>query len=1244
MLKGLLKYKEEDLEIDLIMYLKQFGKYEYKVYLELNLGTKNTDINRYKQVYHALMDGESANIYKETLKEDKSKYIEAKEKIVNMMYKTLKKSEKEKVGLDNSYEYIKNLENKTERQGVLLQKYNQALASIENIDNELNTLTEKRLMAEVVGDNWRRIDITKRGCTTNVQNSLLAKRLTSLIKCVTETGKYEGCIYTVLSATGETIGTYKRYQGEITELQVKTKDIELDLKSCTEKDVQKPLYFKLEELDKFKRVVSKTPCIALSVKIDKQYLGFEPNAITNSNEEELGTLKNSNSQNDLYETFDEVIKAHPDKNFIWLKNCKYEIVTDDTLEDTMQEFYRAGKRGELIAIDTETTGTNINFLSREGRGDQLVGICLSKEVGTGYYFPLQMKHMQNLCNGNHKYFMETYMKDFLETCDFVVHNAAFDWKVFYIYDINLHYVMDTMIAFAVTLRYRRGKTFEYNLKALTKNIFDLDQLSLHHFSKVGVWGYQDEYGNTSDFSDLPYDFVKYYACADADCTLRLAHYCLAPYEPSPDEEGGKNPKGIPLIDFYGANAVYKIELDFARALAYSEFYGLHINVEDLPKLTEEYKKGREKCLQELIQMARELGDTEFDNPASPKQLQHIMYDILKIPEYENKRTTNKTYLKDLAERINTNGELQYPFCAKILEYRSYDTTWKNFINKQNEYITKDGYVFAHVFAFGTDTGRCSVKEPNYQSYNDLVKKYVTPRGNNKQWDSDFSQIEYRVLCSLAGQENLKEAFKDPDMDYHQLQASNLYQVPYALVTKEMRSVCKKFNFGLPYGMSIKTLAKALGIEVAEAQKLYNLYFKGQEKILDFFNRVRDEGEYKHYTSTYFNRRRYYDTSKYSGADIRRQAGNHCVQGTAADIWKMAVNNVMNSIIEHGWMGKVLLNAFVHDEILGEISPEVNFYEFVEVWRKSFEIELEGFCKLYAGLGIGNSWYEAKKQDLSPQFITELINNPKRNTWDGNGDRFCKELKEDYYNFGIRRVREYIQLDEAQGEVIKPAINLLLKEKTTDYLKDIKNNVELKSKYEKLGVNFNNEKKFTENLQVWLQIFCEWQNIDYTKIDIKDVADVELDNEDNKQGHTEQEIKEILENQELEVEKEREKTYSITLLQLQTILDVGCAVIGDKFYLNLNKLSKDKGLVKALFNQTLYNARGYKIYFISEVNDKDDIIKLRLNGQLLEDWLHMIEIISFENKNYVLSSIPFSVPIKYMGDLKPLVTLKMQNLQ
>lgn len=909
----------------------------------------------------------------------------------------------------------------------------------------------------------RRLDIKKTNkYKSNITNRDFCSRISSLVRYVQISGvknynqniNEEEYFKTERLVHIDDMGFVKYEMGVIKEMSIRGVYASLYLNTIPDDTFDISIFKELKETDKYGNRLSVTPIENVGFKLGSELLGFNY---------EPPYKKESVNLLGMYETIEDVIDANPEKNTAWILDRKYEIVTDKTLDAIMQEFY---DYDGWIAFDTETTGLKINFKSRTGEADQLVGVVLSKRKGEGYYFPLQHKLFKNICDGDHWYFMEKYMKRLLETKNIVCHNIKFDWKVAYIYDINVNCLYDTMLAFGVTKRYEES-SFELGLKALVRNIFGLDMFDLSDFVTSGSFG---DSGIT--FADLPYELVRRYAPADTDWTLALFEFI--------EKEA--------LLDKYEAKTVFDMEVNFAKVVAYSEFFGYHINVDKIPEMREQIVGGMDKHRTKMFDIAGK----EF-NPNSPQQLMKIMYDELEIEQIGAKRSTGKEILKSLSDRTNENDEPLYPFVVELKKYRDNEGIFKNFLKKLHEFATDDGYIFPEVMQLGTDTGRSSVKNPNYQSYNDPVKKNISPRPGFLHFDSDFSQIEYRVLASMAKQESLMHEFDDPDLDYHTYQASRMFSIPYSLVSKALRSQSKGINFGLPYGMGDSSLGvRIFGVRNQDTQRkaaaLRRKFFQGQEKIEDFFERVRGEGVTNGFTSTHFGRRRYYHRGVFSVNEIRRQAGNHVIQGTAADIYKIACNRLWNRCVEEGWLGLVLFNVFVHDEVLNEVHQSINPYYWFKAWREEFQLVIDGFCKLYAGAGVGMSWYTAKKQDLPVQYIDEIINTWSEDMeWDEDIPKFLKSIADGYEEYKVRRIIDYVKDETNKGEIIKPVIYSLLVEVVNNIIDEVRRDTTKLVVYNML---FESElippsgKHKIKTLREYLSVFCHYYLLDINSIDIK----------------------------------------------------------------------------------------------------------------------------------------------------------------
>ena len=217
--------------------------------------------------------------------------------------------------------------------------------------------------------------------------------------------------------------------------------------------------------------------------------------------------------------------------------------------------------------------------------------------------------------------------------------------------------------------------------------------------------------------------------------------------------------------------------------------------------------------------------------------------------------------------------------------------------------------------------------------------------------------------------------------------------------------------------------------------------------------------------------------------------------TAADIYKIAVNNMFNRICEEGWLGKVLINGFIHDEMLMEVHKSINPYYFFKVWRKEFEVHPQNYCKLYAGAGVGKCWYDAKKQDLHPLYIGEIIDSYHEDMeWDEDHAKFIDSVNEGFKKHKTRRIKEYILDEKSQGEIIKPAIGAMLGDEIEKILPDISNSVEkveyLNTILKDSKLEYQGKNKI-KGLQDQLKTYCYYYDVDYNSIDIKSLDDVQI---------------------------------------------------------------------------------------------------------------------------------------------------------
>lgn len=965
--------------------------------------------------------------------------------------------------------------------------------------------------------------------------------------------------YSVKDDNGVSFGTVQLTVGDITEMHIKNDNFTVDL---SETNGYCEVFFKIKSK------------VERGIKFDTSHTGvyIAPQIV------------NTDSIGGLYSCIEDVVKAHPEKELEWLLGKDYQIVSDDNLQEVCDYIYN---HDGFVYYDTETTGLKITFKSRIDQGDVLVGVVLSVKYGESFFFPCRMKSIKNLCNGDHVYFMEHYMRRILEGKELVAHNAPFDWKVAYIYDINANIVQDTLALIKLTMGAEKGD-LEVNLKSLAKLLLHRDSLSLSDLVIDNSWG-EDE---TIKFWDLPYELVRLYACADTDNTMGILEFAIA----------------NDLLGAYNARKTYDIEMAFTLAVAYQEFYGHRFDVGKIDSLKEEITQNIEKYYQEMVGYVGH----EF-NPNSSPQLLNIMYKTeaegglgipVQISRKSGRPTTDKETLKSLSEITDIDNNAVYPFVVALQKYRENEGIRK-IIDQFPELATKDGYIFSDIQQYGTRTGRVSTKKPNYQGYNDPVKKNIIPRPGYYMSDSDYSSIEYRVLGSVSGNEKIKEGFVDPDFDYHSYQASRMYSIPYANITSKLRKAAKGINFGLPYGMGdeslgVRIFGTASNENTRKAAELRIKYFDGQQEILDFFEKARNMGVDKGYTETFFGRRRYYNKATTSRGAIRRQAGNQVIQGTAADIYKLAIGRLFKRICKEGWLGKVLLTGFIHDETLNEIHNSIDPAKWLSVLREEFQVVIEGWCPLYMGFGFGMSWYEAKKTEWSVKLQSEWIDKyaetgyPK---WTGDGRALCDEIPEIIAEFTARDIENQIQETNSQNNTIKPALNnelfnvlfgdnsmtssyskILSQEKYSngavdeEELLDELNKVYITSIPKDSNGNIIRSFPKTKDTQVALDYYCLLRGINRANVNLLSIEEIKPEENTTK----------------VRILMDDAEDYSLSVEDERILIDKRVDTLG--LYLNtetkeINLLLPDKEYLDYIFNHSNDKVEGYNIRFKDNINKR-----------------------------------------------------------
>ncbi len=406
----------------------------------------------------------------------------------------------------------------------------------------------------------------------------------------------------------------------------------------------------------------------------------------------------------------------------------------------------------------------------------------------------------------------------------------------------------------------------------------------------------------------------------------------------------------------GLEHIYRdIELPLAHVLRDMEREGFLVDAEALDALGIEFRARIAELTDEIAQMAG-----ERINLNSPKQLGEMLFERMKLPApRRNHRgySTDKEVLERLAE--------DYPICAKILEYRKYQKLESTYIHSLLDLRDAGGRVHTRFDQVGTVTGRLSSAEPNLQNIpvrtelGRQIRRAFVARPGWLLVDADYSQIELRVLAHISGDETMCEAFRE-GQDIHARTAAEVYGVPLGEVTGAMRSASKAVNFGIVYGISDFALAKNISVSRAEARAFIDRYFERYPGIRRYMDAAVAEGREKGYVTTLMGRRRYLPELASANRNLRafgeRCAMNSPIQGTAADIIKLAMIAVDRELRESGLRAKLILQ--VHDELIVE-APEDEVARVKALLRRCMEGVVEMKVPLRTDISVGGDWRACK---------------------------------------------------------------------------------------------------------------------------------------------------------------------------------------------------------------------------------------------------------------------------------------------
>ena len=418
----------------------------------------------------------------------------------------------------------------------------------------------------------------------------------------------------------------------------------------------------------------------------------------------------------------------------------------------------------------------------------------------------------------------------------------------------------------------------------------------------------------------------------------------------------KNITSEKLKEVNSLDLFYNIDMPTVEVLSDMQWNGMYVDKEEL----EQFGKELTSKLETITKIIYEMAGEEF-NINSTKQLGEILFEKMKLPVIKKTKSGYSTDV-DVLEKLKKED----PIIEQILEYRQLMKLNSTYVEGLKPYINiKTNRIHSFFHQTITATGRISSTEPNLQNIptrfelGKRVRKVFKPEKGKVYLDADYSQIELRVLASISGDEHMIEAFKE-GKDIHKQAASKVFKTPIEEVTKEQRSNAKAVNFGIVYGISDFGLGEQLGIGRKKAKQYIEEYLEQYAGIKQFMENITEQAKEQGYVETLFHRRRYIPELKSNNYMVRqfgaRAAMNTPIQGTAADIMKIAMIKVYNEIKSRKLKSKIILQ--VHDEMMVE-TPIEEKEEMINIMKKCMESATKLEVPLIVEISDAENWYECK---------------------------------------------------------------------------------------------------------------------------------------------------------------------------------------------------------------------------------------------------------------------------------------------
>ena len=627
--------------------------------------------------------------------------------------------------------------------------------------------------------------------------------------------------------------------------------------------------------------------------------------------------KPANGQLSLFEIFPtNGEEAEKKSSFESLKTVTHNYQLIDN-EEKMLEIFSIFKTKKILSLDTETTST-------QPIDAELVGLSFAVSEHEAFYVPIPANRKEALRIVN-------IFKPLYEDPEIlkVGQNIKYDLEVLRNYNIHLAGPMwDTMIA-----HYLIQPELRHNMDFMAEVY--LNYQTVHIDELIGPRGKSQR-----SMRDLSPTDVYEYACEDADITLQL-----------------KNKLEQELKKYDCEKLFYEIEMPLMPVLAEMEMNGVRLDTESLAQTSKELTERMNDIEHEIY----ELAGHSF-NISSPRQVGDVLFGELKIVE-KPKKTKTGQYVT--SEEVLQQLHAKHPIVGKILDFRGLKKLLSTYVDNLPTLINRrTGHIHTSFNQCITATGRLSSSDPNLQNIpvrgedGKEIRKAFVPEPGCLFFSADYSQIELRVMAHLSGDEAMIEAFRN-GYDVHAATAAKVYKKDIKDVERDERTKAKRANFGIIYGITVFGLAERLDISRDEARQLIDGYFETFPRVKDYMEQAKETARRQGYVTTLLGRRRYLSDIKSANATVRgfaeRNAINAPIQGTAADIIKVAMIRIFQRFQQEGIRSKMILQ--VHDELNFSVVPEEKEkveHIVLEEMQNAFEMKVP----LVADSGFGKNWLEA----------------------------------------------------------------------------------------------------------------------------------------------------------------------------------------------------------------------------------------------------------------------------------------------